>query len=131
VRKDRQKIPPRAAFGMTDWEGFVEKGGYVYIIGNWTGDVVYTGVTSNLEKRMYQHKNGSLKGFSSKYKTSKLLWYEQFDEIESAIKREKEIKAWRREKKNKLIIKMNPEWTDLTNGWFEDSSVLPLADRSE
>lgn len=100
----------------------MEKGGFVYIVGNWTGSVVYIGVTSDLVKRIYQHKNGLLRGFSSKYKTTNLLWYEQFGEIESAILREKEIKAWRREKKNNLIDQQNPGWKDLSGGWFEDSS---------
>lgn len=104
----------------------MEKGGYIYILGNWTGDVIYTGVTSDLEKRIFQHKHKLIKGFSSRYNLSRLLYFEQYDRIETAILREKEIKAWRREKKNNLIISMNPEWSDLADGWFGDSS-MPVA----
>ncbi len=109
----------------------MEKGDYVYIIGNWAGDVIYIGVTSDLEKRIYQHKHKLIKGFSSRYNLTKLLYFEKHNAIETAIQREKEIKAWRREKKDRLIRSMNAEWTDLANGWFEDSSVLPAASRSE
>ena len=107
------------------------KGGYVYIIGNWTRNVIYVGVTSDLEKRIYQHKYKLIKGFSTKYNLSALLFYEGFGDIELAIAREKEIKSWRREKKNRLIVSVNPHWKDLSEGWFEDSSVLPAAIRSE
>lgn len=99
-----------------------EKGGFIYIVSNWTGDVIYIGVTSNLERRLYEHKYGMIKGFSSKYKTNKLVYYEQFSEIDLAIRREKEIKKWRREKKNNLINEMNPTWEDLSLSWYEDSS---------
>jgi putative endonuclease len=104
----------------------MEKRGYVYIMANWTGDVIYVGVTSDLQKRVYQHKHKLIKGFSSRYNLSKLVYFEQYDRIDTAILREKEIKAWRREKKNKLIVQLNSVWKDLAEGWFEDSS-LPMA----
>ena len=74
---------------------------------------MYIGVTNNLERRMAEHISGFLKGFSQKYKTTKLVYYEHFTDIEAAIMREKEIKKWRREKKNKLVESINPEWNDL------------------
>jgi putative endonuclease len=101
----------------------MEKGGYVYIIGNWTGGVIYIGVTNDLLKRIYQHRYKLIKGFSSRYNLSRLLFFEKYDDIESAIRREKEIKAWRREKKNTLIQSFNPDWKDLAEGWFEDPSA--------
>lgn len=109
----------------------LEKGGFVYIISNWSGAVIYTGVTSDLLKRIYQHKNGLLKGFSQKYKVTKLVYYEEFGDIELAIMREKEIKKWRREKKNSLIKSMNPEWNDLAERWFEDSSSCAATVRND
>lgn len=74
---------------------------------------MYIGVTSNLERRVLEHKSGLIEGFTKKYKISKLVYYEQTSSVESAILREKEIKKWRREKKNALVIKMNPQWEDL------------------
>ncbi len=99
-----------------------QKGGFVYIVSNWTGKVIYIGVTSNLERRLYEHKNEMIKGFSQKYKTNKLVYFEQFDDITYAIEREKEIKKWRREKKDRLINNMNSGWNDLSENWYEDSS---------
>jgi len=75
---------------------------------------MYVGVTSNLEKRIYEHKNKIFKGFTEKYNINKLVYYEKTNDIYDAIKREKEIKKWRREKKNLLVEKINPEWRDLS-----------------
>jgi putative endonuclease len=86
---------------------------YIYFITNWTGEVIYTGVTSNLKRRIYEHKHKFAKGFSQKYNTDKLVYYEISENIESAILREKQIKRWRRSKKDSLINKMNPDWRDL------------------
>ncbi len=91
---------------------------YVYIVSNWNNKVIYTGVTNDLFRRIYEHKNKIIKGFTSKYNVNKLVYYEQTTDITSAIAREKEIKKWRREKKNALINSMNPEWNDLSEGWF-------------
>ena len=102
------------------------KGGFVYVVSNWNNKVIYIGVTSNLEKRLYEHKNCSIKGFSSKYKTNKLVFFEEFGEIQYAISREKELKKWRREKKDRLIETMNPQWKDLSLDWYEDSSKALL-----
>jgi putative endonuclease len=86
---------------------------YVYIVSNQSNKVVYVGVTNDLERRIYEHKSSLVKGFTKKYNCSKLLFYESTSSIESAILREKEIKKWRREKKDKLIFSMNPELRDL------------------
>lgn len=90
---------------------------YVYLITNWNNKVLYIGVTSNLEHRIYQHKNKLIKGFTEKYNINKLVYFEQTNDIESAITREKEIKKWRREKKNILVESTNKKWHDLTEQW--------------
>ena len=74
---------------------------------------MYIGVTNSIERRIYEHKHKILKGFSKKYNINKLVYYETFQDINLAIAREKEIKKWRREKKNNLVITQNPEWKDL------------------
>ncbi len=78
-----------------------------------TNSVLYTGVTNNLIRRVFEHKNHLVKGFTSKYNVTKLVYYEVFDSIESAILREKQIKGGSRNKKIILINKLNPEWKDL------------------
>ena len=79
-------------------------------------------MTSKLEGRVWEHKNHVVKGFTSKYKLDRLVYYEQFSDAISAITREKEIKAWRREKKNDLVRKLNPKWEDLSKSLFGDIS---------
>ena len=86
---------------------------YVYIITNKTNHVLYTGVTSNLQRRIFEHKNKLVDGFSKTYNVNKLVYYEQSISIESAIKREKEIKGKKREYKINLINSFNPNWDDL------------------
>ncbi len=90
---------------------------YVYLLTNWNNRVIYTGVTNNLERRLYEHKNKKINGFSEKYNVNKLVYFEKTSDVESAIIREKEIKAWRREKKNRLVCSANPEWCDLSKDW--------------
>lgn len=87
----------------------------VYIITNKKYGVIYTGVTSNLLRRIYEHKQGFVEGFSSKYNLKNLVYYEVHDDIKEAIKREKKIKKWKRTWKFDLIEKNNPEWLDLYN----------------
>ena len=89
------------------------KKGYVYILSNKTGNVLYVGVTSDLLRRVYEHRNHLVEGFTDKYNVTKLLYYEGFTLIEDAIKREKQLKGWRREKKVDLIKSMNPDFADL------------------
>jgi putative endonuclease len=92
----------------------VERGGSVYIVTNKSHSVLYTGVTSDLRSRTEQHREHFYKkSFSDRYNTEKLVYYELFGSIEEAIAREKEIKKWRREKKDALIKSMNPAWNDL------------------
>ena len=87
---------------------------FVYILSNWNDSVLYIGVTSNLPKRLYEHRNHLVPGFSSKYNTHKLVYFEEINDVYSAIAREKQLKGWTRTKKNNLIIKLNPEWKDLS-----------------
>ena len=80
---------------------------------NKTNSVLYIGVTNNLIRRVYEHKNNLAKGFTSKYKTHKLVYYDYTTDVKSAIAREKQLKGWARAKKNDLINDFNPEWKDL------------------
>jgi putative endonuclease len=79
---------------------------------------LYIGVTSNIKKRVYQHKSHLIPGFTDKYDIDKLLYFEKIKDSGSAINREKQIKAWSREKKVALIDSLNPEWNDLSQGWY-------------
>ncbi len=90
---------------------------YVYILTNWNNEVMYIGMTNNLERRLYEHKNKLIEGFTKKYNVNKLVYYENVAEVNAAINREKEIKKWRREKKNNLVISTNPTWKDLSVEW--------------
>jgi putative endonuclease len=87
----------------------------VYIVTNTHHTVIYTGVTSNLAKRAYEHKHSLVDGFTKKYNCTKLVYYDACDTMEQAILREKQIKGWIRLRKNALISSMNPEWVDLYN----------------
>jgi putative endonuclease len=86
---------------------------YVYILASRRNGTLYTGVTSNLVQRIWQHKQGLVEGFSKKYSVKKLVYFEVHGSAESAISREKQIKKWRRAWKLKLIEESNPEWKDL------------------
>jgi putative endonuclease len=92
----------------------LENSYFVYIITNRNNHVLYTGVTNNLGRRISEHKGHLFKGFSSKYNLEELVYYEQFNDPESAIFREKQIKAGSRRKKIELIDGVNPEWKDLS-----------------
>ena len=91
----------------------MHKQSYVYILFNKSDGVLYTGVTSDLVKRVFEHKSKVIKGFTQKYNVDKLGYYEVYEDIEKAILREKQIKAGSRKKKIELIESMNPEWKDL------------------
>jgi putative endonuclease len=86
---------------------------FVYILTNKTKTVLYTGVTNDLDRRLMEHRAGTVKGFTSKYRVTELVYFEAIEDINSAIEREKRIKAGSREDKVNLIIQMNPEWKDL------------------
>jgi putative endonuclease len=87
---------------------------YVYLVTNWNNKVIYVGITNDLERRIYEHKEKFVKGFTEKYNVNKLVYYEQTPDINAALNREKEIKKWRREKKNRLVVNTNPLWRDLS-----------------
>ena len=86
---------------------------YVYIMTNKNNRVLYTGITNDLKRRVYEHKEKLIDGFTKKYNVSKLVYYEIFEDLENAILREKKIKAGPRQKKIDLIHSMNKEWRDL------------------
>jgi putative endonuclease len=90
---------------------------HVYLLTNWNNKVMYVGITSDLKRRLFEHRNKSVEGVTTKYNIHKLVYYEATSDVQSAIAREKEIKKWRREKKNRLVEKINPEWRDLSAGW--------------
>ena len=87
---------------------------YVYILANWNNKVLYIGVTNNLVRRLYEHKNKVSDGFTSKYNVNKLVYFEVTTNVYSAISREKQLKCWSRMKKEAIINKMNPFWNDLS-----------------
>ena len=95
----------------------MDKHYYVYILTNFTNTVLYTGVTNNLIRRSYEHKNHLVKGFTEKYNVAQLVYFEETGNVESAILREKQIKAGSRQKKIDLINSLNPDWRDLSNDW--------------
>ena len=87
---------------------------YVYMLTNKNNSVLYTGVTNDLRRRVYEHKNKLIDGFTKKYNVYKLVHYELVNDVNSAIAREKQIKGWTRAKKNALVESQNHEWCDLT-----------------
>ena len=88
-----------------------------YILTNVSRKTLYTGVTSTVVGRAWQHKNKVFSGFTSRYRVNRLVYFEKFSRIDDAIEREKEIKGWRRSKKVALIISTNPKWDDLSRKW--------------
>ena len=90
---------------------------YVYFLTNWNHRVLYTGVTNNLQRRVYEHRHELADGFAKKYHVHKLVYFETTTDIRAAIEREKQIKGWSREAKNKLISEANPNWNDLSENW--------------
>lgn len=91
---------------------------YAYIMANWNNNVLYVGVTGNLQWRVFEHKNKLVKGFTSKYNVGRLVYYEEFEYIEDAIRREKNLKNWHREWKINQIRKFNPDLNDLSKDWY-------------
>ena len=87
---------------------------YTYILATRFNKLLYIGVTNNLEKRIYEHKNGLVEGFTKKYKTKELVYYEDTSDVKNAIAREKQMKKWNKQWKVDLIEKSNPEWNDLS-----------------
>jgi len=97
----------------------MNKSGYIYIITNKNNTTLYTGVTSNINRRIYVHKSHIYDGFSKRYNLGKLVYYEEFNNIKDAINREKQIKAGSRKKKENLINSINPKWNDLSDEWYD------------
>jgi len=91
---------------------------YVYIMTNKSG-TLYTGITNDIKKRIYTHKNKLIPGFTKKYNISRLIYFEIFGDVYFAISREKTIKGWLRKKKIELIRKTNPDWKDLAEDWYD------------
>ncbi len=87
---------------------------YVYILTNWNNRVLYVGMTNNLIRRLYEHQNELADGFTKRYHIHKLVYYEVISDAYTAISREKQIKGWKREKKDELIQSKNPKWMDLS-----------------
>ena len=92
---------------------------YVYIMNSPSG-TLYTGVTNNLFRRVFEHKQKHIEGFTKKYNVTRLAYFEETSDVNRAILREKEIKKWRRSKKIALIKSLNPTWKDLAEKWFEE-----------
>ena len=90
---------------------------YVYILTNYSNNVMYIGVTNDLQRRLYEHKNKLIEGFTKQYNVHKLVYYEYTTDVKAAISREKQLKGWRREKKNHLVKTVNPQWRDLSEDW--------------
>ena len=99
---------------------------YVYILTNATRKL-YLGVTNDLVRRLHEHKSRLVPGYASKYNINWLVYYEQTSDVQSALAREKQIKAWRRSKKVALIETMNPRWRDLSLEWQFESTQEPEA----
>ena len=93
---------------------------YTYLLASRSG-TLYVGVTNDLQRRMREHKSGQIEGCAKKYGVNKLVYYEEYQYIEDAIAREKQIKGWGREKKLALFREINPTWDDLSAGWFVNS----------
>ncbi len=90
---------------------------YVYILSNQTDRVLYIDVTGDLERRIYEHKSHLVDGFTRDYRVDKLVYFEETSDVYAAIAREKQLKGWRRDKKEALIRTLNPLWRDLTEDW--------------
>jgi len=91
----------------------------VYFLTNRWHNVLYTGVTNDLIRRIYEHKHGLVPGFTKKYNINKLVYFEDYTDIHQAIDREKQIKGWVRRKKDALIERENPSWLDLAERWYD------------
>jgi putative endonuclease len=87
--------------------------GYIYLMANKPNGTIYLGVTNDIARRVYEHRNGLIDGFTKKYGCTLLVWYQRFDDIQAARNREYQMKSWKRAWKLRLIEEMNPQWRDL------------------
>lgn len=93
---------------------------WVYILANKYNNVVYVGMTNDLKRRVLEHKTGKYStAFTRRYNITKLVWYEQRADLQDALLHEKRVKRWRRPWKDEMITKLNPEWKDLSDGWYD------------
>ena len=99
-----------------------ERHAFIYIMSNKWKTVLYIGVTNDLMRRVWEHKNNKIGSFVTKYRVTQLVYYEEFDDIRDAIFREKVLKGWRRSRKDKLVESMNPTWIDLYEKWKQDDN---------
>lgn len=102
---------------------------FVYILSN-RSKTLYIGVTNNLRRRVFEYKAGVGSSFATKYKLDRLVYFERFEDVRSAIDRGKQLKGWRRLKKVALIVALNPTWNDLSEGWYERQQFQPEVHRS-
>jgi len=100
---------------------------YLYIVSNRKHGVLYTGITNDLERRVYEHKQKHIPGFTSKYNLTKLVFFEETHDVNAVIAREKQIKGWINRKKISLIESINPHWKDLSESWFGNDDILRSA----
>ena len=103
---------------------------YVYLMTNYMGKTLYTGVTNDIARRVMEHREGTLGGFTSRYKITRLIYVEETSDVVDAIQREKQIKGWARKKKLALIATMNPRWDDLADGLLETPDIDRLGQDS-
>ena len=96
---------------------------YVYIVTNKHRTTLYIGMTNDLGRRIVEHKNGEIAGFTQRYHLNRLVWFEYFGDVTAAIAREKELKGWLRSKKIALIEKENPRWFDLSDDWDQEPKI--------
>lgn len=110
-----------------------DMGYYIYFMTNDFNKVLYIGMTNNLERRLYEHRNGLLDGFTKKYKCKKLVYFESYEDSYTAISREKSLKGWVRKRKNALIDSKNPQWVDLskTNYQYPSDSSQALPSQND
>lgn len=90
---------------------------YVYLLTNWNDRVIYTDITNDLQRRLYEHKQELADGFTKRYHVHKLVYFETTSDVRAAIEREKQIKSWSRASKNALVETTNPDWKDLSEDW--------------
>jgi putative endonuclease len=107
--------------GRRDLAFPMNQSSYMYMMSSSSRRALDTGVTARFHHRIFEHKSDLVEGFSSKYNCHRLVYFERFTNVVDAIAREKQVKGWRREKKNKLVESMNPAWKDLAADWFPET----------
>ena len=111
------RVPCPLSFRPSEASGEILSHYYVYILTNWDNSVIYVGMTNDLHRRLNEHRHGTVGGFTKRYNVHKLVYFEQTEDVRVAIEREKQLKKWRRAKKDALVASMNPDWRDLSLNW--------------